>query len=95
MSLHLQRLLRELLSSVGAYHWVMSDPSSTLMIHYECHTCSMTATMVVTEAAETAWIDHVAIHGPNKGYSAWTWEVLPLPMLTAEERPPSNFRGVI
>lgn len=51
------------------------------MIHYECRTCGMQATMVVTPSAELAWLDHMENHGAKTNYGAWTWQVEPLPGL--------------
>jgi len=48
------------------------------MIHYECQTCGMTATCVVTPASGLAWHDHMAVHALVDNYRAWTWAVLPL-----------------
>jgi len=48
------------------------------MVHYECTTCHMEATCVVTPAAELAWLDHMENHVVKDGYHAWTWTVLKL-----------------
>jgi len=50
------------------------------MIHWQCHTCHVTATCVVTPSAELAWLDHMENHVMKKGYSQWTWTVVPLPI---------------
>lgn len=49
------------------------------MVHHECLNCGMTATMVVTGAAELAWQDHMATHMLSDRYRSWTWEVVELP----------------
>jgi len=48
------------------------------MIHYECHTCGVTATCVVTPASDLAWLDHMENHSAKKNYSAWSWTVVQL-----------------
>lgn len=52
----------------------------TAMIHYQCHTCGITATCVVTPVSDLAWLDHMDQHGAKTNYSAWTWAVIPLPL---------------
>lgn len=56
----------------------MNSRDPVAMVHHQCDTCGVTATMVVTEASERAWEAHGDIHGPLWQYSTWTWEVLPL-----------------
>lgn len=57
----------------------MSDESKGVpMIHWECRTCGMSATCVVTPAAELAWLDHMDTHSAKFNYGAWTWTVVPL-----------------
>ena len=56
----------------------MSDEKCVAMIHHQCDVCAVTATMVVTEASERAWRDHLDIHGPDATSHEWTWEVIPL-----------------
>lgn len=51
----------------------------TRMVHFECHTCHMTATCVVTPASELAWMDHMDTHSAIDNFSMWGWEVLELP----------------
>lgn len=50
------------------------------MVHYECYTCHMSATMVVTPSADLAWLDHMENHGAKKNYGRWCWAVLALPI---------------
>ncbi len=56
----------------------MDQSLPVAMVHHQCDVCTVTATMVVTEASERAWRDHMDIHGPASTFSTWTWEVLPL-----------------
>lgn len=57
-----------------------SGDGSTSMVHYECHVCDMTATCVKTTTASLAWQSHMDKHARKRGYSMWTWKVLPLPL---------------
>lgn len=50
-----------------------------LMIHHECLRCPVTATMVVTDASDRAWEDHMATHTDRWAYESWTWEVAKIP----------------
>lgn len=50
----------------------------TLMVHYECEVCSMSATCVLTGSAEAAWTDHMASHTEPHRFGRWCWEVVPL-----------------
>lgn len=52
----------------------------TAMVHYECSTCGMAATCVVTPSAELAWLDHMDTHALPRNYRAWTWSALELPL---------------
>jgi len=59
----------------------MSNGSGeTAMIHYECFTCGVTATCVVTSSATLAWLDHMENHAERKNYGQWSWTVLALPL---------------
>ena len=58
---------------------------TTIMVHYSCDSCSMTATMVATSAEERAWSDHLATHPGGSDYKRWMWEVVQLPVLLALE----------
>jgi len=53
--------------------------SETNMVHYECHTCAMSATCVATSSSSLAWLDHMAIHADPRNFSQWTWMVQALP----------------
>lgn len=57
---------------------VPEESSRTVMVRAECAQCSMTSTMVLTEASHLAWMDHMATHEDQEGYDAWVWEVLRL-----------------
>lgn len=50
------------------------------MAHYECQTCHMEATVVVTPSAELAWLDHMETHAVKDHYRMWTWSVVELPI---------------
>lgn len=50
------------------------------MVHYECGVCSAMATCVLNEPAQLAWLDHMANHSAKTAYSAWYWDVVPLPL---------------
>lgn len=58
-----------------------SEASHTDMIHLECHVCGITATCVATPSADLAWLDHMDTHSAKTAFSAWTWQVAPLPGL--------------
>ncbi len=51
---------------------------TTEMVHYECHTCGVSATCVANEPASLAWLDHMENHAMKDNYSVWTWAVVPL-----------------
>jgi len=53
---------------------------TTIMVHYSCDECPMTATMVATSTEEVAWRDHMASHIGVAGYKRWVWEVVQLPL---------------
>jgi len=59
---------------------MQDSTTDTAMVHFECHTCHMTATCVATAAAELAWLDHMDNHAEKKNYSAWSWTVARLPL---------------
>jgi hypothetical protein len=48
------------------------------MIHYQCYTCGMNATCVLTESANLAWLDHMANHAVPANYGRWTWTAVQL-----------------
>jgi hypothetical protein len=48
------------------------------MVHYQCYTCGISATCVLTSSAELAWLDHMEIHAVKDNFGAWTWAVLQL-----------------
>lgn len=52
----------------------------TLMLHWQCYTCGMTATCVGNAVAELAWLDHMETHSAKTNYGAWAWHVMPLPL---------------
>jgi len=52
-----------------------SEGISTQMVHYQCGTCGITATMVITAASELAWLDHMATHAVPDNYRSWHWTV--------------------
>lgn len=60
-------------------------PPPTEMIHYECSECGMQATLVVTEDAAIAWLEHMESHGPMALYNAWAWTVVPLRFVPVED----------
>ena len=49
------------------------------MIHFECRTCHLTATVVGNEVGKLAWLDHMNIHAVPDGYDMWTWTAVHLP----------------
>nr|CRY97272.1 hypothetical protein [uncultured prokaryote] len=59
---------------------MMLDPDSTLMVHYLCRGCGMSATMVNTPTGQRAWSDHMDSHEDHSMYDQWIWYVVPLPL---------------
>jgi len=59
---------------------MQASNEDTAMIHWECHTCGMAATCVLTSSATLAWLDHMENHALADNYSAWTWTVQKLPL---------------
>lgn len=55
------------------------NPIHTDMAHFVCHTCGMSATVVLTEVARNAWTDHMATHYRHLEYSVYRWTVQQLP----------------
>lgn len=54
--------------------------TATMMAHYACDRCDMTATVVRTTDASVAWLRHMEEHpGHRMAYRLWTWTVLPIP----------------
>lgn len=51
----------------------------TVMIHFQCYVCHMTATCVLTSSARLAWHDHMANHALRDAFGQWVWHVEPLP----------------
>jgi len=49
------------------------------MIHFECFTCGMQATIVNTESGKLAWLDHVNRHAVPENYGIWTWMAVQAP----------------
>lgn len=59
----------------------MSDAgAATTMVHFECYTCHVSATCVLTPSADLAWCDHMEQHAMKDHYGRWVWEVVPLSM---------------
>lgn len=52
---------------------------STIMIHYFCDVCEMSASMVQTNTGRLAWLDHMATHHRPEMFHSWVWYVTPLP----------------
>ena len=50
----------------------------TSMVRYECLECDMTATVVHTAAARSAWTDHMLTHARMLRYRTWAWTVIPI-----------------
>ena len=54
--------------------------TTTNMLHFQCDTCHITATIVDTDVGRTAWADHMAIHVRPESFHVWSWTVAPLPL---------------
>lgn len=52
--------------------------AETNMVHFQCYTCHVTATCVLTPSADLAWLDHMSNHAMQENYGRWTWQVVPL-----------------
>lgn len=56
------------------------EQAETMMIHWQCGVCEVSATCVATPSAELAWLDHMENHASKDRYQAWTWTIVPLPL---------------
>ena len=51
---------------------------TTDMLHFACGQCEMAATVVDTESAHLAWLDHMASHPRADDFQVYSWTVVRL-----------------